>query len=618
MHRRGKWNSPFATDSDTEDAVRILFDRRNKRLGIHLGSLAVFVAAVAAPSCQRAASPLRFSVTLPKGDRTTPVDGRLLIVLSKDSKAEPRMQVTSNTLASQQIFGTDVEGLQPGAEVTLQGDALGFPVDHLADVPPGDYVVQAVFNVYETFHRKDGKVVKLPMDHWEGQKWNTKPGNPYSAPTKMRIDPKSSGSIALTLDKQIPEVAVPSDTKFIKYVRIESKLLSDFWGRKIELGAFVLLPDGFDQHPDARYPLMVSQGHFHSEFEGSSGQATPGFSTSPPDPKLKGDDLMAADYSYRFYQQWTSGKLPRMLIMTIQHANQFYDDSYSVNSANIGPYGDAITQELIPYVEQKFRGIGQPWGRVLAGCSTGGWEALGAQVLYPDFFNGTWANAPSPIDLRAYRLVNIYTDPNAYWYEGPWGRVPRPSIGYRASRDLLPVNRMEDSHVSMTMEQDNHLEAVVGSKGRGAGLWDAMQAVFSPVGADGYPKPIWDKTTGVIDHEVAEYWREHYDLSYIMRRDWATLGPKLVGKLHIKVGTSDQFYLANAVRYTDAFLQSTKDPAYAGSVEYGDRFIHCYTGDRNTPESISRMTSDSRDMPEMAARILKTAPAGANVKSWRY
>jgi hypothetical protein len=562
--------------------------------------------------------PVRFSVTLPKEGHAAPLDGRLLVMLSTDSSREPRMQISNNTLTTQQIFGVDVEALRPGGSAVLQGAALGFPLESLAEVSPGEYTVQALFNVYETFHRKDGHVVKLPMDQWEGQKWNLKPGNLYSTPRTIRIDPLHGGMITLSLDKEIPPLPYPKDSKYVRYVRIESSRLSEFWGRKIGLGAFVLIPDGFDEHPNARYPLMVSQGHFNTQFEGSSGQATPGFSTSPPDPKLKGDDLTAAEYSYKFYHQWTSGQLPRMIIMIIQHANQYYDDSYSVNSANIGPYGDAITQELIPYVEQKFRGIGQPWARVLAGCSTGGWEALGAQVFYPDFFNGTWANAPSPIDLRAYRLVNIYDDPNAYWYVGPFGRVPRPSIGYRAQRELLPVDRPEDGHVSTTMEQDNRLELVIGTKGRGAGLWDAMQAVFSPVGADGYPRPIWDKRTGVIDHEVAAYWREHYDLSQIVRRDWATLGPRLAGKIHMKVGTADQFYLANAVRYFDAFLKTTRDPSYDGYIQYGDRFIHCYTGDPNVPESISRMTSDSRDMTEMLDRMLKTAPPDADVKSWRY
>ena len=173
---------------------------------------------------------------------------------------------------------------------------------------------------------------------------------------------------------------------------------------------------------------------------------------------------------------------------------------------------------------------------------------------------------------------------------------------------------MEDDHVGLTMEQDNYLELAVGDKGRGAGLWDGMQAVFGPGGPDGYPKQIWDKATGVIDPEVAKYWREHADLSYIMRRDWTTLGPKLVGKIHLTVGTADQWYLANAVRYVEAFLKSTKDPYYDGSVEYGDRFIHCYQGDPGQPLGISSRTVYQREMPAMATHA-EDGPVGVDVKS---
>jgi Putative esterase len=571
---------------------------------------AMFLAQGAAMAgCQRA-KPLQFRVTLPKARRATPADGRLLVILSKDPAREPRLQISTNISNTQQIFGMNVNGWAPDAAATLDDSAIGYPLDTLTQIPPGEYTVQAVLNFYETFHRKDGHIVTLPMDHWEGQHWSTKSGNLYSEPRKLFIDPAATGPIALALDKEIAAQPTPKDTKYEKYVRIESKLLTEFWGRKMELGAFVLLPDGFDQHPDAHYPLVINPAHFPTGIQA--------FSTILPDPTAKGTERTTGEYSYKFYKDWTSGKLPRMILMTIQHANQYYDDSYGVNSANIGPYGDAITQELIPYIERKFRGIGQPWARVLTGCSTGGWEALGMQVFYPDFYNGTWAGAPSPIDFRAWRLVNIYDDKNAYFYEGPWGRVPRPSIGSRGGNEVTPANRMEDDHVGITMEQDNRVELVVGDKGRGAGLWDGMQAVFGPVGPDGYPKLIWDKKTGVIDHEVAEYWRDHYDLSYIMRRDWTTIGPKLVGKIHLTVGTSDQFYLANAVRYVDAFLKSTKDPYYDGTVEYGDRFIHCYMGDPDQPESISSRTINQRLMPVMADRMLKTAPAGADVKSWRY
>lgn len=582
------------------------------RLQLRLAFLVACSGALALSACQ-GRKPLQFNVTVP-ASRKAPIDGRLLVILSKDSSREPRFQV-SGGVNSQQIFGADVENVAPGRTAVLDGGAIGFPLENLDRVPAGEYNVQAVLNIYETFHRKDGHVVKLPMDNWVGQNWRTQPGNLYSTPQKMKIDPQAGGTVSISLDKVIPPVSDPKakETNYLKYVRIQSKLLTEFWGRPIEIGSWVLLPPGFDEHPQAKYPLVVYQGHYTHEWE------TPvRFESQPPDPKLKGGEKIMAEYSYKFYQDWTSGKLPKMLIMTIQHANQFYDDSYAVNSANIGPYGDAITQELIPAVEQKFRGIAAPWSRVLTGGSTGGWEALGMQVFYPDFFNGTWCNCPSPVDLHAYRLVNIYDDKNAYYYEGPWGRVERPAVGNRGDRETHPANRMEDDHVAVTMEQENRLELVTGTKGRGANLWDAMQAVFSPVGLDGYPKPIWDKRTGVIDHEVAEYWREHYDLTDIMRRDWKTIGPKLVGKIHLKVGTEDQFYLANAVRYLEVFLKGTKDPYYDGEVEYGDRFMHCYAGDPTVPAAIGRLTINQRFMPQMAARILKTAPKGADIKSWRY
>jgi hypothetical protein len=590
--------------------IGLMSSTRRARGRAILGALLVStVLAGAMTGCERARQPLTFRVTMPKARRAVPTDGRLLVVLSKDPSREPRLQISQN-VSTQQVFGVNVDGVAPDGIATLDRGAVGYPIANFDALPAGEYIVQAVLNVYETFHRQDGHVIKAAMDQWEGQHWSTKPGNLYSEPRSMWIDPAAGGTIALSLDKAIAPIPYPKDTRYVKYVRIESKLLSAFWGRKFELGAFVLLPDGFDQHPDARYPLVVNPAHFPAGLTA--------FSTILPDPTAKGNEKTIQEYAYRFYKEWTSGKLPRMLVMAIQHPTPYYDDSYGVNSANNGPYGDAITQELIPYIEQKFHGIGQPWARALTGCSTGGWEALGMQIMYPDFYNGTWAGAPSPIDFRAWRLVNIYDDDNAYWYEGAWGLVPRPGVGSRGPNEVMPANRTEDDHVGVTMEQDNLYELAVGDHGRGAGLWDGMQAVFGPIAADGYPGMIWDKRTGTIDHAVANYWRDHSDLGYILKRDWPTIGPRLAGKIHLTVGTSDQWYLSNAVRYVDAFLKTTKDPAYGGSVEYGDRFIHCYQGDPNDPVSVSGRTAFTREMPQMAERMLKTAPQAADVKSWRY
>jgi len=295
-----------------------------------------------------------------------------------------------------------------------------------------------------------------------------------------------------------------------------------------------------------------------------------------------------------------------VVLVKIQHANPYYDDSYAVNSANLGPYGDAITYELIPYIEKKFRCLGAGWARFLYGGSTGGWEALAVQIFYPDEYNGCWAACPDPIDFRAYTIVNIYEDKNAYFLEIPWKRTPRPG-----HRNYL-------GEISATLEEMNHRELVLGTHSRSGDQWDIWQAVFSPVGEDGYPQPIWDKLTGEINHEVAAYWRENYDLRYILQRDWPKIGPKLVGKIHIYVGDMDNYYLNNAVYLMEEFLESTRNPYYAGEIDYGDRAEHCWNGDHTRPNAISRLRYHQMFIPRIVERLLKTAPPGADLTSWRY
>jgi hypothetical protein len=446
------------------------------------------------------------------------------------------------------------------------------------------------------------------MDRGEGQQWNRAPGNLYSEPMEMEIDPAKGGTLRLVLDKEIPPIPDPPETKYIKHIKIQSKLLTEFWGRPMYLGAHVLLPEGFDTHPDARYPLMVYHGHFPYTMSG--------FREEPPDPNLKpeyserfrweGYNRTEQEHAYAFYKEWTGPDFPRVLAIEIQHANPYYDDSYAVNSENLGPYGDAITHELIPEIEKKFRGIGQGWARFLYGGSTGGWEALGVQVFYPDDYNGCFAACPDPIDFRAYTVVDIYKDENGYYLDSAWKKTPRPGL-----RDYL-------GHVSATSAELNRMELVLGTKSRSGQQWDIWEAVFSPVGADGYPQRIWDKTTGVIDKKVAQFWRENYDLSYIMKRDWAKLGPKLEGKIHIYVGDMDNFYLNDAVYLTEEFLESTKNPYYGGEVDYGDRAEHCWNGDHTRPNATSRLRYHQMFIPKAVERMLETAPPGADLKSWRY
>jgi hypothetical protein len=551
----------------------------------------------------------KFVVTYAADKSREPLDGRLLLLLSTDKKDEPRNQISDTSLKSQQAFGMNVEGWKAGQQASFPADVLGYPVESLADVPAGTYQVQALLHRYETFRRADNHVVKLPMDRGEGQQWNKAPGNLYSTPREIRIDPAHAETIAIELDQVIPPIPDPPATKYIKHEKIRSERLSKFWGRDMYLGAHVLLPEGFDSHPDARYPLAIFHGHFPSTISG--------FREEPPEPNLKpeyserfrleGYNRIQQELAHQFYKDWTSPDYPRYLLIEIQHANPYYDDSYAVNSANLGPYGDAITYELIPYIEKKYRALGGGWARFMYGGSTGGWEALAAQVFYPDEYNGCWAGCPDPIDFRAYTVVNIYEDENAYFWKGPWKAVPRPG-----HRDYL-------GHLSGTLEQMNRVELVLGTNSRSGGQWDIWQAVYSPVGADGYPRPIWDKRTGVIDKAVAAHWKENYDLVHILRRDWAKgLGTKLEGKIHIYVGEADNYYLNNAVYLAEEFLQSTRDPHYGGEVDYQPRAEHCWNGDHTRPNAISRLRYNQMFAPKIVERLLKTAPAGADLKSWRY
>jgi hypothetical protein len=548
----------------------------------------------------------RFLVTYPAARSAVPLDGRLLLMLSTDSTDEPRMQISDIT-ETQLIFGRDVDAWAGGRVAVVEGRAEGFPIARLGEVPAGRYRVQALLNRYETFRRADGHVVKLPPDRGEGQQWNRKPGNLYSTPRWITFDPRRSDAFQIALDQEIPAIPDPPQTKYVRHIRMQSKLLSDFWGRPMFLGAHVLLPFGFDEHPEARYPLVIDHGHFPETFEG--------WRETPPAPDLKPDSsvrFQLAGYNriqqqaaWQFYRDWTGPGFPRVLLVQIQHPTPYYDDSYAVNSENNGPYGDAIMRELIPEIERRFRGIGQGWARITYGGSTGGWEAMAVQLFYPDDFNGAFIACPDPIDFRQYTVVNLYADTNAYWFPSRWKRVPRPG-----HRDWL-------GNVSVTLGQMNQLERVLASHGRSGGQWDIWQAVYGPVGTDGYPKPIWDKRTGAIDPAVAAYWREHYDLGAILRRDWASLGPKLRGKLHIFVGEADNYYLNDAVYLVEEFLKRADPPADA-EVDYEPRAEHCWNGDHTRPNALSRLRYPQMFIPRLLEQIRRNHPAGADTLSWRY
>ena len=548
-----------------------------------------------------------FEVMLPASISNKPLDGRLLLLLSKSTTGEPRFQISDDE-ATQQVFGMDVDQWKPGTIKQFDASAFGYPVETIKQITSGNYRVQVVLHIYETFKRKDGNIVKLPMDRGEGQHWNIAPGNLYSTTQDIKYTPETGFKLMLNLDQKIPPIKEPEDSKYVKHIKIQSKLLTEFWGRPMYLGAHILLPEGWETHLNVKYPLAIYHGHFPDDFGG--------WRTTPPDENLVPDTVkrfnligynkIVQQEAYDFYKMWTGPDFPRVIAIEIQHANPFYDDSYAVNSANIGPYGDAITFELIPEIEKRFRGIGEGWARFMYGGSTGGWEAMAAQVFYPDQYNGSYAACPDPIDFHHYMTVDLYNHKNAYYAEGPFRKTPRPG-----HRDYL-------GHVNAMVKDMNFRELALGSKGRSGDQWDIWEAVYSPVGKDGYPKRVFDKKTGDIDKEVVNYWKENFDLTHIVQRDWPKIGEKLKGKLHLYVGDMDNFYLNNAVYSAEDMLKKLTNPSCNCEVDYGDRAEHCWNGDHKNPNYISRLRYHRMFIPKWSEEVKLRSPKGVDLQSWRY
>jgi hypothetical protein len=520
------------------------------------------------PSAGQSTPELRFEIEVPTEARSEPLTGRVFVMITRRSDREPRLLIGRT---GEPFFGRDVVDLALGQPGVIDATDLGWPVESLRELPAGEYFVQGFVNVYSEFRRADGHVVWMHDDQWEGQRFNVSPGNLYSDVQRVQLDPEDGYTIELVADNVIPPVEIPEDTEWVERFRFESPMLTEFWGRPIYLGATVLLPR--DYHSTSfDYPVLYRQGHF---------------SLGNPLRFQPGGEL---------HNEWIQDDFPGMIVVTFQHPNPYFDDSYAVNSVNVGPYGDAILQELIPEVERRYRIIQEPWARLLDGGSTGGWEALALQVFHPDFFGGTWSYCPDPVTFTNVEGVNIYEDENAFYKDRGWYRVPT-------------INTREvNGEVRLTSEQRNRFELVSGTKGRSGQQLDIWAAVHGPLGEDGYFKPVHDKRTGVVDHEVAEYWRENFDLLEYMKRNWSWLGPKLVGKLHIYTGDMDNYYLNYPVMEMEAWMRMTEDPHYEGFFMYGRERGHCYRGPVDTAERLK----------EMAQHVMLHQPKVLDTPWWEY
>jgi hypothetical protein len=512
---------------------------------------------------------LRFEVTFPAAAHADAITGRLFVIISRDNEREPRLQVSRIGVP---FFGRDVDRLKPGQSAIIDASDLGSPLERLTDLPAGDYFVQTMINVYSEFKRADGHTVWMHDDQWEGQRWNRAPGNLYSKPQKLRVDPKTPGVLKLVADQVVPPVDVPADTALVKRFKFKSDLLSKFWGRPIYLGAVVLLPRDYARETIA-YPVNYVQGHF-------SIAAPYGF-----------------DEKNDFSKAWLGDNFPRMIAVTFQHPNPYYDDSYLVNSVNVGPYGDALMQELIPEVEKRYRVLKEPYARVLSGGSTGGWIAAALQIYHADFFGGAWAYCPDSVTFTDVEGIDVYQDDNAF-YKTHNGWRPVPTIN----------SRFPDGQPVQTSEQRNRYELVSGTNGRSGEQIDIWSAVFGPLGKDGFFEPLFDKRTGVMNKAVAQYWKENYDLRYFLERNWTTVGPKLVDKLFFYTGTVDTYFLNNSTKVLETWMKTTTNPQYPGFFMYGDGKPHCWTGP----------VTPAQRLVEMAQHIQRKKPEGATTPWWTY
>ncbi|MBC7895615.1 MAG: hypothetical protein H7066_09380 [Cytophagaceae bacterium] len=525
----------------------------------------------------------RFEVTVDPATRAQPLTGRLVLAISKLPSPEPRMLIAPQGAA---IFAIDLEQLPAGTPALVDDKALGYPVA-LGSLPPGEYYAQAIVNVYEQVTRSDGKRLWLHMNDGTQEVMQIAPGNVYSAVQRIRVG--EGGTVSLRIDKVIPAASRPVDTEWVKRVRIQSRKLSAFWGRPIYFHATVLLPKGYREHPESRYPTVYTFGH-----------SVP-FSFTPDSTRVRGVGLInpvtGVETGFDFYKSWNSDAFPRFIAVSFEQATPFFLDGYSVNSASNGPYGDAMVEEIIPELERQFRMIGTPWARLAEGASTGGWQTLALQLKYPDFFGGAWVLQPDPIDFRRYQLVDIYADTNAF---------VQPSTMFTSSE--RPFKRNAEGQVQWTLRQLSLFEEVLGTRGRSNYQLEGWEAIFGPLDADGYPRPLWNKLTGTIDREVAlSYKAQGYDLREFAERHWATLGPRVAHKLHFFSGDMDDFYLNLAVYRFEAFLKGAT-PGKDVPFTYG-RPSRGHSWHAVTWAELVR---------QMATHVKRHAPAGETHRGWSY
>ena len=434
----------------------------------------------------------QFRMSFAKEVRAEPFSGRVVLYLSQ-SRSQPRERLS--WFNPEILIGRDVTNWMPGESLVIDSHA---PAEVTTCPKPLD---------------------QLNLGGWKGQavvrfsSWERKvgdgAGNGFS-PTV--VVPSEAGTIDLPITQLIPERKFP-ENDWCKQLRVRSKLLSDFHKQDVFLQAAVLLPASYQKQPDRKFPVLFT-------IPGFGGTHFDGARRGPVNEKNAG--------GVEFMRVLLDPSCPR--------GHHVFADS-----ANNGPFGSALVQELIPELDKQFRTDARPQARFLTGHSSGGWSSLWLMVSHPDDFAGTWSTSPDPVDFRDFQRINLYAAGENMYSDRAGERRPIARRGQQVALWYRDFDVMEEA------------------LGIGGQL-HSFEAVFSPRGSDGKPVRVWDRNSGTVNTEATKAW-EVYDIRLVLERNWPTLGPKLRGKLHVHMGDLDTFYLEGATRLLGESLKKLDSDA---------------------------------------------------------
>jgi enterochelin esterase-like enzyme len=446
-------------------------------------------------------------------------DGRMMLLFSRLSSPEP---IRQRYFSKEKLgFARNVQAWDGNRIELNASNTFSSAETTLNNLPEGKWHVQAICNLSD----KPGFRAA---------------GNLYSETVEVDITKDQRIELQLTKKIQNRRNTTPQDSESVKFISIESALLTAFWGKPMPLEAAVLLPRDFAKQGKKKYPLRINIGGYGSSWTRAS----------------------RLEKNQEFMDWWLSEEAPEMIQVFLNGANGPWGDPYYLDSENNGPYGSALVTELIPFIEKEFNGMGEARYRFLDGCSTGGWVSFALQVFYPDFFNGAWSFSADPVDFNHMQLVNMYAEENAFYNR--FGYLT-PSIRNKIGQPRVSI-KDEVAGENMDSFDDTYTTA--------GGQWGGWNAVYSPKGTDGLPMAAFHPISGKINKEVIRHW-EKYDLLKILQNNWKELGPKLQGKLWIWMGDMDEFYLNNAMREMEKFLQSTTQPKSDAQFIFEPQHGHC-------------------------------------------